>query len=786
MKKTVKFITAAVAALALFLSALPAAYADSSGEFSDEPKQYGDFEYCFVNEVVETDGHERPLLTICGINTSAKGKLIIPEKIDGYYVEKIGDCAFMDCRKLTEIVLPSALKRIGSYAFAGCTGITEITLPDGVCIIDGGAFGGCSSLRKITLPDSLTTIGDLAFSGCSGLEVLILPENLKDIGESAFENCSSLRTLTIPENVISIGKYAFWDCSALTEINVDENNQKYTSIDGNLYSKDKTVLIKYAGGKKETSFTVPNGVSEIASSAFGCCTELESVTFPEELEKIGDEAFWGCSSLTRAEIPDDVGTISQGAFKYCTALTNVTLPGCLCEVDAMVFSGCSSLTEIKIPGYVTKINTSAFENCTALENIELSERLKVIEDGAFKNTAIKSVVIPKNVMRISTGAFKQCDSFTDIFVDKNNEYLSDIDGNLYSKDKTKLIRYITGKSGESFAVPQGVTKIGCEALADSTLKHVTLPESLTVIGDSAFENSCITEIDIPAAVTEIGWMAFGDCKNLQHINVDENNENYTSVDGVLYSKNMTTLVQYAAAKNDESFTLPAGVTDICVNAFSKCTNLKCINADEKNENYTSIDGNLYSKDKTELIRYAAGKTEKDFKVPDGVEHFGYGAFWSSALESITIPESYSELIDSTYAECDSLRRVYYYGESDGYGSFMENSIYKNYENIDFIFIKTGSTAATGVKSAKKTENGCSYEFRVDAPEVFDATFTVAAYTEDGKLIGLKQVPLTGKNSYTVSDSLETGTPDAGYRYFLWGGESGLTSLCDAGDLEIDG
>lgn len=115
---------------------------------------------------------------------------------------------------------------IGQYAFSNCSRLTNVAIPDSVTTIADNAFGSCSSLTSITIPDSVTSIGS-AFSGCSSLTSigpvgsgasLEIPNGVTRIGNYAFGNCSGVTSITIPDSVTYIGDFAFQSCSSLTSI----------------------------------------------------------------------------------------------------------------------------------------------------------------------------------------------------------------------------------------------------------------------------------------------------------------------------------------------------------------------------------------------------------------------------------------------------------------------------------------------------------------------------------------------------------------------------------------
>ena len=137
------------------------------------------------------------------------------------------------------------------------------------------AFWDCSGLISVTIPNSVTSIGDGAFDGCSGLISVTIPNSVTSIGDNAFRMCSGLTSVTIPNSVTSIGWGAFAGCSGLENIYVDPKNTNYSSIDGILYSKDATSIIKVPA--KKINVTIPNSVTSIGNYAFERCDNLKTI-----------------------------------------------------------------------------------------------------------------------------------------------------------------------------------------------------------------------------------------------------------------------------------------------------------------------------------------------------------------------------------------------------------------------------------------------------------------------------------------------------------------------------
>ena len=521
MKKVLKKLPLLVLALVLVLTIKDKTYAAT----------YGDLTY-----EVQKDG----TIEITDCNESASGALTIPSTIDGKEVTSIGQSAFEQCKKLTNITIPNSVTSIGNFAFYVC-----------------------SSLTSITIPNSVTSIGDYAFYVCS-----------------------SLTSITIPNSVTSIGDYAFYACSSLTSINVSDNNKNYRSVDGVLFNKDKTELIQYPRKKEGTSYKIPNSVTNIEYCAFMECS-LTSITIPEGVTSIGYEIFYGCSSLTSITIPDSVTSIGNKAFYDCSSLTNITIPNSVTSIEERAFENCSSLTNMTIPEGVKSIGNGAFNNCSSLTSITISESVKSIGNGAFnycsslisinvsdnnKNyTSIDGVLfnkdkteiirypsvkegtsydIPNSVTSIWDNCFEDCSGLTSITIP---EKVTSIGAHAF-EDCSKLT---------SITIPEGVTSIGYETFYGcSSLTSITIPEGVTNIGDWAFWwCSSLTSITIPNSVTSIGKSAFLRCSKLTSITIPDS---VTSIGNFAF--------EYCSSLTN--ITIPDSVTNMGEGVFKDCSRLE--------------------------------------------------------------------------------------------------------------------------------------------------------------------------------------------------------------------
>ena len=229
----------------------------------------------------------------------------------------------------------------------------------------------------------------------------------------------------------------------------------------------------------------------------------------------------------------------------------------------------------------------------------------------------------------------------------------------YSADRKKLIRAQEKLSGDY-------------RVLDGTV----------VICDEAFEwCENLQEIALPSSITSIGDDAFGFCENLQEINVAKSNKVYRTIDSVLYTKDLKTIICYPAGKKNENFvilsgvmdignnsfllcknlreiTMPSSITSIGDDAFLYCENLQEINVTESNEFYRTIDGVLYTKDLKAIICYPAGKKNENFVIPSGVTSIEDYTFRDcKSLCEITIPSSVTSIGNNAFSSCSNLQEI---------------------------------------------------------------------------------------------------------------------------------
>ena len=623
-----------------------------------------------------------------------KTELVVPANYDGYVVYAVGQQGMRDSTPsaerinvlgtvgnatITKLTIEDGIKEIKCSAFEKCTAIKgNLVIPNSVENIEAWAFNKCSSLDgTLQLSNSLKGIGKTAFQSCTGLKGnLVIPDKVEVIEEYAFNKCSGfIGSLVIPNNVKEIGQYAFNKCTGFNGT---------LSLSSNLKSIGD-VAFQYCSGFKG-DLVIPDSVENIGKFAFNNCKGFSGLKLSSNLVSIGRTAFQSCTGLKgNLIIPDGIKNIENNTFFGCTGLNgNLVIPEGIESIGNYAFYKCSGLNgSLTLPSSLNNIGMYAFRDCSNLKgNLNLPSGLKTIGSGAFYqcSSLTGSIIIPEGVEEIGEHTFNTCSNF---------------DGTL--------------------TLPSTLKRIGSVAFQDCSklTGELILPEGLEYIGDFAF-NKCTsfenTTIKIPASLKKMGedydlngnnvgigshfFYNFGaNVRKFEAFEVEEGNNNFVAIDGVLYTKDLKRLVCYPRNKKDTTYEIQEGV--MLLDQMSIASNMTLqtlvipdsliierktypeftwendqplifslynynaiqnIETKETNPNYKSVDGVLYTKDLKELVYISSGRT-KEVIIPDGVETIRERSiYWSQVARSVSkiyIPASVVNISDNALSSINN-------------------------------------------------------------------------------------------------------------------------------------
>ncbi|MBE6940610.1 MAG: hypothetical protein E7457_07340, partial [Ruminococcaceae bacterium] len=475
-------------------------------------------------------------------------------------ITEVGERAFDWCKNATSVTLPQSLVAIREYGFNNLRALPAIELPPNLKILEFCAFSECPGLKEIVLPDSVTTVGTSVFSNCPGLEravlsagmthvpdsmffndtrlkEVVLPDSITSIGDTAFNSCEGLKTFRIPAKLTSLGDSVFAGCTAMTNIYVDAGNPVFRDIDGVLCSGDGKTLLAFPVGRSGT-YSVPAGITTIASSAFGYAVWLNTVTFPDSVTRIenyafswcerlravtlgknvqylGDSAFRGCKNMTSVTMLNDDLVLDGACFAECDSLTSVKLPARLKEIPYGLFYGAAILNDIQFPATVTKIGSSAFLDCDSLISVtipgtvktvgrqafdfcdyltvlELEPGVERLEEYSIRNSPwLMKVTIPRSVTYIGKECFDNCPSVT-IWGEAGSCAEQYAKANNIPFRDTHTHSYAATSTVQPTCTQEGYTIYTCAACGDSYPSDYTSARGHTVVIDPAVAATCTT------------------------------------------------------------------------------------------------------------------------------------------------------------------------------------------------------------------------------------------------------------------------------------------------------
>ena len=598
------------------------------------------------------------------MNCSKLSSIIIPDS-----VTSIGELAFGNCSGLTSITIPDSVTSIGGQAFQECDNLTSIAIPNTVANISSYAFSGCTSLTSVTFGENsqLTIIGAGAFGYCSGLTVVTIPDSVTFISNNAFVSCSSLISVVIPNSVTSIGYTTFGNCSSLTNVYYCGTESEWATI--NFASSELTGATRYyysecihdsnhwrydSDGNISSELTVGDGIVDVEATCTTngsrhkectiCHTTLETDVIP--------------AGHTESEWIVDVSgtcTVDGRKHKECT-VCHETL-----ETETKVATGHDYAEIVVLPTATEQGHT--LHQCL---NCEENYKDNYVDALGYAEGLAYSVNADGETCTIT--GIGSCTKTGMAIPEEISGYAVTAIGDGAFKDYNSLTRVV---------IPDCVTSIGERAFEGcANLTSITIPDGVISIGDAAFEYCTgLTSIIIPDSVMSIGDGAFKGCSSLESITIPfvgakagvTSNDTYQYPFGYIFGSwgyvGETSVVQYyygssTTSKTSMAFYIPESLHSVTVTggnilcgAFYNCSMLTNITI---SDSVTSI-GN-------DAFEGCTGLT--GITIPNSVISIGNNAFYRcSNLTSITIPDSVTSIGEYAFYGCSNLTSITFSGNS---------------------------------------------------------------------------------------------------------------------------
>ena len=372
----------------------------------------------------------------------------------------------------------------------------------------------------------VTEIGAYAFYAQKNLVTLWVRWGIRRIKNNAFQSCTNLTQARLASSVDYIESLAFNNCSSL----------KYVFC-ANDYIKDSNYASNCMPNNSGMVLLVSKAAKNTVERAKGIAAFKNFATIYRNYEAF-DFAFTDGGYYVVSTLPDDKPNKNRhGVFQlvglnssnteYAPTASSYTVDGYTYDLAEVTYNACESYSNLKTVdlsrlSYLKNINEYAFKGCSALTTIKLNSSTSLdIKKEAFANcTSLATLNLPSNVSVFYASAVNGCSNLKTITVSTLNKHLCDVNGIVYSKDKTELVRCPPDHNTTMFnhsSFPSTLKEIGFSAFATcKKIQKIYIPYGVKTIGICFQECTGLTTLQIPSSATEFGYAMWGDIPNLTY------------------------------------------------------------------------------------------------------------------------------------------------------------------------------------------------------------------------------------------------------------------------------
>lgn len=575
------------------------------------------------------------------------------------------------------LALPAGITTVVSDAAVEGTDLTWSLAEDGVLTISGEGYmpdnwgegtppweGYRAMIAEVAIEEGVRSVADGSFAGYSRLTKVSLPDSLERIGHDAFAWGTGLTEITIPASVTDCGA-AFTCNGQLENIFVADDNPIYYDDNGVLFAKNEEEgwvrLINYPGGKSNTFYMIPDGVTEIGGNSLKGAG-LESITIPASVQRIEGYSF-SENPLTEIVIPENVSCIEDCVFENCDSLSSVKFEGQVPdEFGDDVFAGTADNFVIQYPeayGWPNVVYPEDGDTFWQPDGNPAYRMEGYTPDDYDPNGIWESGVIEETWIDDETrGKIQWSVTNSGVLTISGSGEIPDYDWDAPWYNCRSIVHTVNIGCGDG----DKITRVGSTAFVEMNhLNTVNFGDSVTRIGHKAFEGTALTTFTLPAAVEEIDGGAFARMYNVTAFDVEDGNESFKADSGVLYSADGMILYAYPLDASAKEFTVPTGVKEIAPHAFEASPNLV----------------NVILNDGLETIHGGAfdwSQNLKTINIPASVRFIGWGAFeYIDTLETVTfegpvpVIEPYVFNTEVTEDDMNLVRENFVIKHPNGYG-----------------------------------------------------------------------------------------------------------------------